>query len=42
MNPLPVKAAPSAERACRLVQWTPWPLENPSLHGHCSIAFAGG
>jgi hypothetical protein len=31
-----------AERTCRLMQWTPWPFPNPSLIGHCSIAFAGG
>jgi hypothetical protein len=30
------------ESSCRLVQWTPWPFPNPSLIGHCSIAFAGG
>jgi hypothetical protein len=36
------RTAPSAERVCRLVQWTPWPFPNPSLLGHCSIAFAGG
>ena len=30
------------ERACRLLEWKPWPFENPSLIGHCSIAFAGG
>jgi hypothetical protein len=30
------------ERACRLLEWKPWPFENPSLLGHCSIAFAGG
>lgn len=35
-------AAPRAERACRLVAWKPWPFENPSLIGHCSVAFAGG
>jgi hypothetical protein len=31
-----------AERSCRLIEWKPWPFENPSLLGHCSIAFAGG
>ena len=31
-----------AERTCRLLAVEPWPFENPSLIGHCSIAFAGG
>lgn len=31
-----------AERVCRLRGWKPWPFENPSLIGHCAIAFAGG
>lgn len=31
-----------AEGVCRLIEWKPWPLENPSLIGHCAIAFAGG
>ena len=31
-----------AERTCRLVTWTPWPFENPSLIGHCAVSFTGG
>ena len=27
---------------CRLASWTPWPIENAHLIGHCSIAFSGG
>src|SRR5215469_16141130 len=30
------------ERACRLAEWEPWSQPNPSLLGHCSVAFAGG
>jgi hypothetical protein len=30
------------ESNCRLIEWKPWPFENPFLIGHCSIAFAGG
>jgi len=30
------------ESSCRLIELKPWPFENPSLLGHCSIAFAGG
>jgi hypothetical protein len=30
------------DRACRLIEWKPWPFDNPSLIGHCAIAFAGG
>jgi hypothetical protein len=30
------------ESSCRLIEWKPWPFENPSLIGHCSVAFAGG
>jgi hypothetical protein len=30
------------ERACRVVQWTPWPFENPSLLGHVTVSFPGG
>jgi hypothetical protein len=38
-----VQLAPTRpERACRLVEWKSWPFDNPSLLGHCSIAFAGG
>jgi hypothetical protein len=35
-------AARRTERSCRLIEWKPWPFENPSLIGHCSIAFVGG
>jgi hypothetical protein len=38
-NPAP---APRIDRACRLVEWTPWPFENPSLLGHVSVSFPGG
>jgi len=31
-----------AESGCRLLEWKPWPFPNPSLLGHCSIAFSGG
>jgi hypothetical protein len=31
-----------ADRTCRLVEWKPWPFDNPSLIGHASVAFAGG
>jgi hypothetical protein len=31
-----------APRPCRLVEWKPWPFDNPSLIGHCTIAFMGG
>jgi hypothetical protein len=30
------------ERPCKLLEWKPWPLSNPSLVGHATIAFAGG
>lgn len=30
------------ERSCRLIEWKPWPFDNPSLLGHCAVAFAGG
>ena len=36
------RAPRRTESSCRLVEWKPWPFENPSLIGHCSIAFAGG
>jgi hypothetical protein len=29
-------------RVARLVSWTPWPFENPSLIGHAAVAFSGG
>jgi hypothetical protein len=35
-------AAPRTERLARLLEWRPWPFENPSLIGHCAVAFAGG
>jgi len=34
--------SPRDDRPCRLIDWKPWPFENPSLIGHCSVAFAGG
>jgi hypothetical protein len=30
------------ERTCRLVEWKPWSQPNPSLVGHCAVAFFGG
>jgi hypothetical protein len=36
------QAVARTDRACRLVEWTPWPFDNPSLIGHCAVAFAGG
>jgi hypothetical protein len=30
------------ESAARVVEWRPWPFDNPSLIGHCAVAFAGG
>jgi hypothetical protein len=30
------------ERSCRLLEWKPWPFDNPSLVGHCAVAFTGG
>jgi hypothetical protein len=35
-------AVPRPDRACRLIEWKPWSQPNPSLIGHCAIAFAGG
>jgi hypothetical protein len=34
--------APRSERPCKLLKWEPWPFDNASLIGHCSVAFAGG
>lgn len=34
--------APRTERICRLIEWKPWPLPNPSLIGHASVSFSGG
>jgi hypothetical protein len=31
-----------AESSCRLLEWKPWPFENPSLLGHATVAFSGG
>jgi hypothetical protein len=28
--------------AARVIEWKPWPFDNPSLIGHCAVAFAGG
>ena len=30
------------DSSCRLIEWKPWLFKNPSLLGHCSVAFAGG
>jgi hypothetical protein len=27
---------------CRLVEWKPWPFDNPSLLAHRSVCYAGG
>ena len=35
-------AVPHTERACCLVEWKPWPFDNPALIGHYSVSFAGG
>jgi hypothetical protein len=32
----------AGDRSCRLIEWKPWPFDNPSLLGHCAIAFSGG
>lgn len=32
---------PVADRQCQLLKWTPWPFDNPSLLGHCSVTFSG-
>jgi hypothetical protein len=37
-----IQAKPRVERVCRLVKWKPWPFPDPSLIGHCYIAFSGG
>jgi len=29
------------ERACRLVDWKPWPVPNSSLIGHATVSFSG-
>jgi hypothetical protein len=29
-------------RVARLVDWKPWPFDNPSLIGHATVAFWGG
>jgi len=34
--------ATRSDPQCRIVQWKPWPFDNPSLIGHCDVAFAGG
>jgi hypothetical protein len=31
-----------SESSCRLIEWKPWPFENPSLLGHATVAFSGG
>jgi hypothetical protein len=33
---------PRTDRACRLIECKPWPFDNPSLIGHCTVAFSGG
>jgi hypothetical protein len=35
-------SVPRSDPPCRLVEWKPWPFSNPSLLGHCTVAFAGG
>ena len=35
-------AVPRTERVARLIEWKPWPFENPSLIGHVTVSFAGG
>jgi hypothetical protein len=30
------------DRQCRLIEWKPWPFDNPSLIGHATVAFQGG
>jgi hypothetical protein len=47
MHDLPIvrdKPAPAlrSDRACHLVEWKPWSQPNPSLLGHCAVAFTGG
>jgi hypothetical protein len=41
-NDLPARQPARSERVCGLVAWKPWPQPNPSLLGHCAVAFAGG
>lgn len=36
-----IQAPPRAERACRLIQWQPWPGTNSSLLGHATVSFSG-
>jgi hypothetical protein len=38
----PFQAVARTDRVCRLVEWKPWSQPNPSLIGHCAVAFAGG
>jgi hypothetical protein len=33
--------APRVERACRLIEWKPWPVPSPSLIGHATVSFSG-
>jgi hypothetical protein len=28
-------------RPTRLLKWEPWPFDNPSLIGHCTVSFSG-
>ena len=42
MSAAQLVTAQRGDRACHLAQWTPWPFDNPSLIGHCAIAFTGG
>lgn len=39
-DPAPAPAS-RPDRPCRLVEWKPWALDNPSLCGHATISFSG-
>jgi hypothetical protein len=42
--PLHRAATPALSRredlTCRVKEWKPWPYDNPSLVGHCTVAFS--
>jgi len=38
----PASVTPArADTRCQLVDWKPWPFENPSLLGHATVSFSG-
>jgi hypothetical protein len=42
MSDITIASPPRPAPLCRVVEWKPWPFDNPSLIGHVDAVFSGG